>query len=88
MLNPIKRVWVPKSAAGTPAKPDAQTAPTPVSEPATERVSAPAPLDTSAEAPTSKRGMLFEELPEPEVSEKFSDSVWAAFDMVVPQNTK
>lgn len=76
MLNPIKRVWTPKSP---PAEPVSQAA-APVATPT------PSPDSSSLAEPTpSKRGMLFDELPEPEVSEKFSDSVWAEFGSQIPQ---
>jgi len=73
MLNPIKRVWVPKNPPAAPVPPAPQ-----VRTESTQVVSAPEPSP-------SKRGILFEELPEPEVSEKFSDSVWAEFDSILPQ---
>ena len=73
MLNPIKRVWVPKKPAAEVPPPVATTDTTVAAQ------------DHAAEATPSKRGILFEELPEPEVSEKFSDSVWAEFKTVIPQ---
>lgn len=88
MLNPIKRVWVPK-AASAPA-PDPAPAPALSTSPPTATPSAVVPTvaPPAAEPIPSKRGMLFDELPEPEVTEKFSDSVWAEFDSVIPQSTK
>lgn len=76
MLNPIKRVWVPKkSAAEAPVQaPEPPASPTPV----------PSIAPEAAETTPSRRGILFEELPEPEVSEKFSDSVWAEFGTEIP----
>jgi hypothetical protein len=68
MLNPIKRVWVPKNA---PAQAQtAATAPTPTAK--------PAPAGRS----TNGRNPLFDELPSPDMEEKNSDSIWAAFDSV------
>jgi hypothetical protein len=64
MLNPIKRVWVPK-------KPATETPPVPV-----EAQSQPAEV--------AKQNVYFEEVTEPEVVEKFSDSVWAAFESIKP----
>jgi len=75
MLNPIKRVWVPKNLPDAPVAPNPQINADPTQA---VNVSEPTP---------SKRGILFEELPEPEVSEKFSDSVWAEFHSVAPQKT-
>lgn len=68
MLNPIKRVWVPKKVEAPPA---AAPAPTPIQAP-------PAPK------PLPSHNMLFDEVPEPEVEEKNSDSIWAEFDSVLP----
>lgn len=68
MLNPIKRVWVPKKAA-----PEAQT-PAPV--PTALQKAVPAPR------PAGGRNVLFDELPSPDMEEKNSDSIWAAFDSV------
>jgi hypothetical protein len=59
MLNPIKRVWVPK-------KPQ-QAAQTTV-----DGISSP--------PQNSKLASYFDGLPEPDVEEKTSDSVWAAFE--------
>jgi len=67
MHNPIKRVWVPKSAPTVAAPLAAQKPASPVIEPV-----------------PSRRGGLFDELPEPEVEEKSSDSIWAEFDSVLP----
>ncbi len=70
MLNPIKRIWVPK-------KPAAEV---PVPE------SAPGAATTPAPRPAGGRGPLFDELPSPDMEEKNSDSIWAAFDSVhVPE---
>jgi hypothetical protein len=65
MINPIKRVWVPKN--------------TPAAAQATE------PLPSKGAAltrPTNSRNPLFEELPSPDMEEKNSDSIWAAFESV------
>jgi hypothetical protein len=64
MLNPIKRIWVPKKPA--PA--------------ATE----PAPATTPAQSakPAGSSNPLFDELPSPDMEEKNSDSIWAAFESV------
>jgi hypothetical protein len=72
MLNPIKRIWVPKKA--------------PVQSPA----AGPKPTASPNAAPTAKpagaKSALFDELPSPDMEEKNSDSVWAAFDSVhVPE---
>ena len=64
MLNPIKRVWVPK-------------------KPISENPQAPADAQT-ASTNVAKHSVYFEEVPEPEVVEKFSDSVWAAFESIKP----
>lgn len=72
MLNPIKRVWVPKKPIAQ-SEPQAQT---------TAPVGA-APVGPAEETTTSKRGMLFDELPKPDVTEKCTDSVWAEFDSVL-----
>jgi hypothetical protein len=72
MLNPIKRIWVPKKA--------------PEQLPA----AGPTPTASPKAAPTAKpaagRNALFDELPSPDMEEKNSDSIWAAFDSVhVPE---
>lgn len=72
MLNPIKRIWVPKKAPerAAPVVPDAL--PDPV-EP---------PMATS-QAPKPARHTSFDNaMPEPDVEEKNSDSIWAEFDSV------
>ena len=71
MFNPIKRIWVAK-------KPVAE-APTPQPEPtATKPVQTPQPAGV--------RSALFDELPAPDMEEKNSDSIWAAFESVhVPE---
>jgi hypothetical protein len=61
MLNPIKRVWVPKQAESPPATPSA------------------APPQVAPKALIASNG-LFDDMPEPEVVEKNSDSIWAEFD--------
>ena len=39
--------------------------------------------------PASGRGpALFDELPQPDMEEKNSDSIWAAFDSVLPMDTE
>jgi hypothetical protein len=68
MLNPIKRVWVPKKTST-----EAQT-PAPV--PTTPQKSVPTPR------PIGGRNVLFDELPSPDMEEKNSDSIWAAFESV------
>jgi len=68
MLNPIKRIWVPKKTAEKeqPAEP-ALTA---------------TPKAGSGKQPTRGPRALFDELPSPDMEEKNSDSIWAAFDSV------
>ena len=68
MLNPIKRIWVPKKAPT-----EAQT-PEPV--PTAPATTVPAPR------PAGARNVLFDELPSPDMEEKNSDSIWAAFESV------
>jgi hypothetical protein len=68
MLNPIKRVWVPKKAPLPTQGPSA--APTVAATPA------------PASRPLNGRNPLFDELPSPDMEEKNSDSIWAAFDSV------
>lgn len=67
MHNPIKRVWVPRSAPSASAP-----------------LAAPELLPSVIEPVSSMRSGMFEELPEPEVEEKSSDSIWAEFDSVLP----
>jgi hypothetical protein len=63
MLNPIKRVWIPKKVeASVPAAPIAATV---KPQPAPKR--------------QQPRNGLFDAVPEPEVEEKNSDSIWAEF---------
>jgi hypothetical protein len=69
MINPIKRIWVPKKAPEK-AQPTEPTA---------------TPKARSGTKPTSGRGALFDELPSPDMEEKNSDSIWAAFDSVRAQ---
>jgi hypothetical protein len=72
MLNPIKRIWVPKKALvlAAPVVPDALPAP---ADPPTVTPQAPKPV----------RNMSFDDvMPEPDVEEKNSDSIWAEFDSV------
>ena len=68
MLNPIKRVWVPKK------------------DPLPAQGNAPEPAVTVNATPPGRsskgRNPLFDELPSPDMEEKNSDSVWAAFDSV------
>jgi hypothetical protein len=45
---------------------------------------APAVLPSAAPPVSSKPNALFDELPQPEMVEKNSDSIWAAFDSVHP----
>jgi hypothetical protein len=72
MLNPIKRVWVPKKAQASaePAVPDALVAPVlpPLAVP-----QAPKPL---------RHVLSDDDMPEPDVEEKNSDSIWAEFDSI------
>jgi hypothetical protein len=68
MLNPIKRIWVPKKAPV-----EAQT---PAPAPTAPQNTAPAPR------PAGGRNVLFDELPSPDMEEKNSDSIWAAFESV------
>ncbi len=68
MINPIKRIWVPKKA--------------PEKEQPTEPAPKVTPKAGSGTKPTSGRGALFDELPSPDMEEKNSDSIWAAFDSV------
>lgn len=63
MLNPIKRVWVPKKPLQT-----AKTAADGIGNP----------------PQTFKLASYFDGLPEPDVEEKTSDSVWAAFETDAP----
>jgi hypothetical protein len=72
MLNPIKRVWVPKA---TPL-----LTPTPERPPETHPQ--PAPASTPPIRADGRRNALFDELPAPDMEEKNSDSIWAAFDSV------
>jgi hypothetical protein len=68
MLKPIKRIFVPKHLALQPLEP---------------AVTPPAVAATAAAATTtSKPNALFDALPQPEMEEKNSDSIWAAFDSV------
>ena len=68
MLNPIKRIWAPKKA------------------PVKAQVAEPTPTATMQSAPATRptggRGALFDELPSPDMEEKNSDSIWAAFESV------
>lgn len=68
MLNPIKRIWVPKKA------PEAAKAP--------ESAPTATPSAVPVPRPTSGRNPLFDELPSPDMEEKNSDSIWAAFETV------
>jgi hypothetical protein len=72
MLNPIKRIWVPKPRA-TPA------AELPASAPA-----AAAPDSNPNIETPQRRGVLYAEIPEPDVEERATESVWAAFNSVLP----
>jgi hypothetical protein len=65
MLNPIKRIWVPK-------KP-------PIEKPAVEPTP---PVATPTRKHVGGSGPLFDELPSPDMEEKNSDSIWAAFESV------
>jgi hypothetical protein len=72
MLNPIKRIWVPKKK--------------PIENPATEVAPTASAPTAPAQRPAANRGALFDELPSPDMEEKNSDSVWAAFESVhVPE---
>ncbi len=72
MLNPIKRIWVPKKA---PAETTGIAA-----APATD------PQVVQTAKPADRRGARFDELPSPDMEEKNSDSIWAAFESVhVPE---
>jgi hypothetical protein len=72
MFNPIKRIWVPKK---------------PVTEaPVPEPVPAAATKPVQTPKPVGSRSPLFDELPAPDMEEKNSDSIWAAFESVhVPE---
>jgi hypothetical protein len=72
MNKPIKRIWVPPQA---PAKALQGVAGAPTA-PAT---AVNAPLQGTPD----KRNMLFDQLPEPEMEEKDSDSIWAEFGSVL-----
>jgi hypothetical protein len=74
MNKPIKRIWVPPQA---PAK-ALQAVPS-VSGLPTAPVAA---VNEPLQATPVRRNMLFEELPEPEMVEKDSDSIWAEFDSI------
>jgi hypothetical protein len=78
MHNPIKRIWVPR-------KPEAATPPAPVVPDTSAAVVVP--LGVPPPAPKPLRNAMFaDNLPEPEVVEKNSDSIWAEFDSVfVPE---
>ncbi len=72
MHNPIKRAWVPKRAP-TPAAHAASVAPPSAVQPVA----------------TPQRGARFgDDMPEPDVEEKNSDSVWAAFDSVLSREAE
>jgi hypothetical protein len=72
MLNPIKRTWVPKIA------------PTKAPEIAPAPITPPQKLQTAKA--TAGLGARFDELPSPDMEEKNSDSIWAAFESVhVPE---
>ena len=71
MFKPIKRIFIPKHLALQPMGPKAEPTPAPVP--------APAPAATPA-----KPQARFDELPQPDMVEKNSDSVWAAFESVHP----
>lgn len=62
MINPIKRVFVPKPADKPPV---------------------PSALQKAA-PPATKPISLFDELPQPDMEEKDTDSIWAEFDSVRP----
>jgi hypothetical protein len=92
MINAIKRIWVPKKLETQPAElvteppaapvPAVAVAATPAAVPAPAAgVAVPGPAAKAPDLP-SGRNVLFEELPKPEVLEKNSDSVWAAFESV------
>jgi hypothetical protein len=73
MHNPIKRVWVPKKAQAIAA---------PVT-PVALAIPAVPPVDVQ-QAPKRPRTISFDnEMPEPDVEEKNSDSIWAEFDSVL-----
>ena len=74
MLNPIKRVWTPKPQATKDA--DANANPPDAEVKKTE---------AQSEVP-HKRGVLYAEIPEPEVEERATESVWAAFNSVLPMD--
>lgn len=74
MLKPIKRIFVPKHLALQPL----DAAVTPPVAPVMPLVPA-APV-----VPAVKHNALFDELPQPDMEEKNSDSIWAAFDSVLP----
>jgi hypothetical protein len=68
MINPIKRIWVPKK--------------TPVQEQPVEPAPAATQKGTPELRPKGNRPAVFDELPSPDMEEKNSDSIWAAFDSV------
>jgi hypothetical protein len=68
MLNPIKRTWVPKKVETPPAVAPAAT---------------PNSTQATPKAPPA-RNASFNEVPEMDVEEKNSDSVWAEFETVYP----
>jgi hypothetical protein len=73
MLNPIKRVWVPPKKVDAPPAAESAAVPVGATEPA---------------KPAKTRNVLFDDMPEPEVEERNSDSVWAEFDTVQPVHVK
>lgn len=70
MLKPIKRVWVPRAAASA------------ASAAAASSVTAAVPAAKAHAPTTATAGQVFNELPETEVQERDSDSVWAEFESV------
>ena len=72
MLNPIKRVWVPKPRA------------TPEVEAPAQPPVATAADDSAVHETPQRRGVLYAEIPEPDVEEKATESIWAAFNSVLP----
>lgn len=72
MHKPIKRVWVPPQPA-----PAATSAPS-----ATSATAVSATVAAAVASAPAVRKQVFNDLPETEVEERNSDSVWAEFDSV------
>lgn len=76
MINPIKRVWVAPHLAKAQAEAQPQAAPPPQ-----------APTVSAAPAQPARK-QVFIDLPETEIEEKDSDSVWAEFGSVMAKLPK